>query len=91
MKKLKAFELLVASKEFFYPLQKSGDINYMQIAKQQINDIDEAIEELELYTINNSCNDCKHLEEKEENLKNHCLIDVCRSCKRSNIDKWERK
>lgn len=47
MKKLKAFELLVASKEFFYPLQKSGDINYMQIAKQQINDIDEAIEELE--------------------------------------------
>lgn len=40
---------------------------------------------------NNSCDNCIHLEEKEENLKNHCLIDVCRSCKRNNIDRWECK
>ena len=40
---------------------------------------------------NNSCNGCKHLENREELLKNSCLIEVCRSCKRSNIDRWEQK
>lgn len=40
---------------------------------------------------NNSCNDCIHLDKKEKNLKFECLIDICRSCKRSNIDRWDSK
>lgn len=40
---------------------------------------------------NKSCDGCKHLESREELLKDSCLIEVCRSCKRSNIDNWEQK
>lgn len=39
---------------------------------------------------NKSCNGCKHLLEKEENLKHNCLIEVCKSCTRNNIDRWEQ-
>lgn len=46
-----------------------------------------AIENLE----NRSCNGCKYLKSREELLKHSCLIEVCRSCKRSNIDNWEQK
>lgn len=40
---------------------------------------------------NRSCNGCKYLEDREELLKHSCLIEVCRNCTRSNIDRWEQK
>lgn len=52
--------------------------------------INEAIKELEELE-NKSCNGCRHLKQKEENLNHDCLIEVCKSCTRSNIDKWEQK
>lgn len=55
-----------------------------------INELKEAIAELE--TLNNkSCENCKHLEEKEKNLKFECLLEVCRTCTRNNNDNWELK
>ena len=71
-------------------------LNALEMLKDWINgnypskkDIEEAIKELEELQ-NKSCNGCKHLLEKEENLKHNCLIEVCRSCMRSNIDRWEQ-
>jgi hypothetical protein len=53
-------------------------------------DINEAIKELETLK-NKSCDGCKHLPDKKKNLKYECLIEVCRSCTRNNIDNWEQK
>ena len=54
------------------------------------NEILEAIAELEALN-NKSCENCKHLEEKEKNLKFECLLEVCRTCTRNNNDNWEPK
>lgn len=52
--------------------------------------IDEVIVELQELE-NQNCNDCKHLENREELLKHSCLIEVCRVCSRNNNDNWELK
>ncbi len=48
----------------------------------------EAIAELEALN-NRSCENCRHLEKKEKNLKFECLLEVCRTCTRNNNDNWE--
>ena len=44
-----------------------------------------------LLSENISCDGCKHLSSREENLKHSCLIEVCRTCSRNNNDNWEQK
>lgn len=64
---------------------------------RSFNELHETIEEIFDYfedeeeEIIRSCNGCKHLENREELLKHSCLIEVCRTCSRSNIDNWEQK
>ncbi|MCR8711307.1 hypothetical protein [Aliarcobacter butzleri] len=58
--------------------------------KPYINETKEAIEELEALN-NRSCENCRHLEKKEKNLKFECLLEVCRTCTRNNNDNWEVK
>lgn len=79
MKKLKALEILKELES--YPL---GFCHF----KKEI--LKEAIAELEALQ-NRSCENCRHLEKKEKNLKFECLLEVCRTCTRNNNDNWEVK
>ena len=68
---------------------------------RSFNELHETIEEIFDYfeedepILNNytftSCDDCKHLENREESLKHNCLSEVCRTCSRNNRDNWEKK
>ena len=81
--KLKATEIL-------YTIISSGntDVFKNKNTYEQLTMIAEAIDEIEELT---NCNDCIYLEEKEKNLKFQCLIEQCRTCRRSNKDNFVRR
>ena len=81
--KLKATEIL-------YTLisTESTDVFKNKNTYEQLTMIAEAIDEIEELT---NCNDCIYLEEKEKNLKFQCLIEQCRTCRRSNKDNFVRR
>lgn len=88
LKFLKEFE-----KDINYFIDSFDEYSYdegLHTAKIYKIKIFEAIAELESLN-NRSCNNCKHLEEKEKNLKFECLLEVCRTCTRNNNDNWELK
>lgn len=83
-KELKALEILKNIK-YDYSICDNNmvlDNNFTNIL------VDEAIAELEALN-NRSCENCRHLEKKEKNLKFECLLEVCRTCTRNNNDNWE--
>lgn len=85
-KELKALEILKNIK-YDYSICDNNmvlDNNFTNIL------VDEAIAELEALN-NRSCENCRHLEKKEKNLKFECLLEVCRTCTRNNNDNWEVK
>lgn len=88
LKFLKEFE-----KDINYFIDSFDEYSYdegLHTAKIYKIKIFEAIEELEALQ-NRSCENCRHLEKKEKNLKFECLLEVCRTCTRNNNDNWEPK
>ncbi len=81
--KLKATEIL-------YTLisSENTDVFKNKNTYEQLTMIAEAIDEIEELT---NCNECIYLEEKEKNLKFQCLIEQCRTCRRSNKDNFIRR
>jgi hypothetical protein len=88
MGNLKALEILEVERKNLTRFLGSDMASDM--AKEYALRIDEAISELEELE-NRSCEDCKHLANREKNLKHSCLIEVCRTCSRNNNDNWEQK
>lgn len=85
MKALKILEELLKEKYKNQPLWFG-----VQNSIEEIEKIHEAIAELEALN-SRSCDNCKHLEVREELLKHSCLQEVCRTCTRNNNDNWESK
>ena len=75
------------AKEILYTIISSGNTIVFKNKNtyEQLTMIADAIDEIEELT---NCNDCIYLEEKEKNLKFQCLIEQCRTCRRSNKDNF---
>jgi len=83
MKQLKALDILYAMIDSSNESPLLNKNNY-----EKLTFIAESIDELEQLN-DKSCNDCKHLKEKQLALKYSCIFEVCRTCCRNNNDKWE--
>ena len=70
------------AKQEFFNILESGELRF-----DEQSFIDKIYDSFE----NRSCDNCKYLANREENLKHSCLIEVCRTCMRNNNDNWEQK